>query len=159
MIRKRHTAIFISIIIALVLQIVPLPSQVDLYRPDWVLVVLAYWSMALPHRVNVGIAFICGIAVDVLMGTTLGIHSFGLSISVYVLAANYQRLRNYSVWQQAIVIGLLSALYHLLTFWVQHLLTDIYFQLGYLWPVLTTMVIWPWVFWLLRRTRRRLSIT
>ena len=139
MIRKRHSVIVSSLIIALVLQIVPLPIQVDLYRPDWVLVVLSYWCMALPHRVNVGIAFVTGIAVDILVGTTLGIHSLGLSICVYILAANYQRLRNYSVWQQAIVIGLLSSLYHLLTFWVQHLLTDIYFQVDYLWPVLTSM--------------------
>jgi rod shape-determining protein MreD len=115
--------------------------------------------MALPHRVNVGVAFITGIMVDVLVGTTLGIHSLGLSICVYVLAANYQRLRNYSVWQQAIIIGLLSSLYHLLTFWVQHLLTDIYFQVAYLWPVITSMVLWPWVFWLLRRTRRQFSIS
>lgn len=159
MIRKRHSVIVSSLIIALVLQIVPLPIQVDLYRPDWVLVVLSYWCMALPHRVNVGIAFVTGIAVDILVGTTLGIHSLSLSICVYILAANYQRLRNYSVWQQAIVIGLLSSLYHLLTFWVQHLLTDIYFQVDYLWPVLTSMMIWPWVFWLLRKTRRQLSIT
>lgn len=157
--RKRNLVIWLSILIALVLQIVPLPSQVDVYRPDWVLVVLAYWSMALPHRVNVGVAFLTGVAMDVLVGTTLGIHSLGLSLSVYILAANYQRLRNYSVWQQAIIIGLMSSLYHLMTFWVQHLLTDIYFQVDYLWPVLTSMVLWPWVFWLLRRTRRQFSIS
>lgn len=157
--RKRNLVIWLSVLVALVLQIVPLPSQVDVYRPDWVLVVLAYWSMALPHRVNVGVAFITGVAMDVLVGTTLGIHSLGLSLSVYILAANYQRLRNYSVWQQAIIIGLMSSLYHLMTFWVQHLLTDIYFQVDYLWPVLTSMVLWPWVFWLLRRTRRQFSIS
>lgn len=157
--RKRNLVIWLSILVALVLQIVPLPSQVDVYRPDWVLVVLAYWSMALPHRVNVGVAFLTGVAMDMLVGTTLGIHSLGLSLSVYILAANYQRLRNYSVWQQAIIIGLMSSLYHLMTFWVQHLLTDIYFQVDYLWPVLTSMVLWPWVFWLLRRTRRQFSIS
>ncbi|APE04557.1 MULTISPECIES: rod shape-determining protein MreD [Alteromonas] len=156
--RKRNLIIWGSIIIALVLQIVPLPIQADVYRPDWVLVVLAYWSMALPSRVNVGVAFITGVAMDILVGTTLGIHSLGLSVSIYILAANYQRLRNYSVWQQAIIIGLLSSLYHLVTFWVQHILTDIYFQIDYLWPVIASMVIWPWVFWLLRRTRRQFSI-
>ncbi|WP_334030573.1 rod shape-determining protein MreD [Alteromonas sp. P256] len=156
--RKRNVIIWGSIIIALVLQIVPLPIQADVYRPDWVLVVLAYWSMALPNRVNVGVAFITGVAMDILVGTTLGIHSLGLSLSIYILAANYQRLRNYSVWQQAIIIGLLSSLYHLLTFWVQHLLTDIYFQVDYLWPVAASMVLWPWVFWLLRKTRRQFSI-
>ena len=114
--RKRNLLIWLCIVVALVLQIVPLPTQVDVYRPDWVLVVLAYWSMALPNRVNVGVAFVTGVAMDVLVGTTLGIHSLGLSLSVYILAANYQRLRNYSVWQQAIIIGLLSSLYHLLIY-------------------------------------------
>lgn len=158
MIGARHYVIAASILIALVLQIMPLPIQVDVYRPDWVLIVLAYWTMALPHRVNVGIAFITGVAMDILLGTTLGVHSFALSVSVYVLASNYQRLRNYSVWQQAIIIGLLSALYHLVVFWLEHLLTDIYFQFSYLWPILSSMVLWPWVFWMLRKLRRQMRI-
>ena len=125
---RRSSVIFVSIVASLVLQITPMPIQADLYRPDWVLLALAYWTMALPSRVNVGVAFICGLALDVLLGTALGVHSFALSISIYVLAANYQRLRNYSVWQQAIVIALLGALYHLVLFWLQHLMTSIYFQ-------------------------------
>ena len=157
---NRHIGIIsLSLIIALVMQIMPMPIQADVYRPDWVLLVLAYWTMALPNRVNVGVAFICGLAMDILLGTALGIHSFALSIAIYVLAANYQRLRNYSVWQQAIVIALLGALYHLVLFWLQHLITGIYFQFDYLWPVLISMLIWPWAFWLLRRTRRRLKVS
>ena len=159
LIKTRHYAVIVTILISLVLQIMPLPIQADLYRPDWVLIVLAYWTMALPHRVNVGVAFLTGLAMDILLGTALGIHSFALSAAVYVLAANYQRLRNYSVWQQAIIIGLLSSMYHLILFWLQHLLTDIPFQFAYLWPVVSSMVLWPWMFWLLRKARRQLSIT
>ncbi len=158
-VQSRFYVIPASLLIALVLQIMPLPIEADLYRPDWVLIVLAYWAMALPNRVNVGIAFITGLAMDVLLGTAIGIHSFALSVSVWVLVANYQRLRNYSVWQQAIVIGLLSALYHLLVFWLQHLLTDIYFLFDYLWPTLTSMLLWPWIFWLLRKSRRQFRVT
>ncbi|MBU2978498.1 rod shape-determining protein MreD [Alteromonas sp. C1M14] len=157
--KTRHPVIAATIIIALVLQIMPLPIQIDTYRPDWVLIVLSYWSMALPHRVNVGVAFVTGIAMDILLGTALGIHCFALSVSVYTLAANYQRLRNYSVWQQAIIIGLISALYHAVLFWLQHLLTGIPFQLSYLWPVASSMVLWPWIFWLLRKARRQLNIS
>ncbi|MCP5011467.1 MAG: rod shape-determining protein MreD, partial [Aestuariibacter sp.] len=116
--KVRHYTIAISIIIAMVCQIIPVPIQVDMYRPDWVLIVLAYWVMALPHRANVGVAFISGLAMDILLGTALGVHSFALSVSIYVLAANYQRLRNYSVWQQAVIIGVVSGLYHSLLFWL-----------------------------------------
>jgi len=155
----RHYTIMLSIIVALVLQIMPMPSVVDLYRPDWVLLVLSYWALALPNRVNVGVAFISGLVLDILLGTSLGVHSFAMSLSIYVLAANYQRLRNYSVWQQTIVVGILAALYHLIVFWLQHLLTDVYFLFDYLWPVLSSMVIWPWIFWLLRRVRRQLRLS
>ncbi|MDU0353111.1 rod shape-determining protein MreD [Paraglaciecola aquimarina] len=154
----RNYSIALSIIIALVLQIMPMPAMVDLYRPDWVMLVLSYWVLALPNRVNVGVAFITGLFLDILVGTSIGIHSFGLCLTIYVLAANYQRLRNYSVWQQAIVIGLLNALYNLVIFWLQHLLTDIYFLFDYLWPVASAMVMWPWIFWLLRKVRRQLRL-
>jgi rod shape-determining protein MreD len=80
-------------------------------------------------------------------------------VSIYVLAANYQRLRNYSVWQQAIVIGVTSAFYNLIVFWLQHLLTDVYFLFTYMWPVVSSMVIWPWLFWLLRKLRRQMRLS
>lgn len=155
----RNYAIALSLVCALVLQIMPMPAMVDLYRPDWVLLVLSYWTLALPHRVNVGVAFINGLILDVLLGSSLGVHSFAMCISIYVLAANYQRLRNYSLWQQALVIGIMSAFYNLIVFWLQHLLTDVYFLITYMWPVVSSMVIWPWLFWLLRKLRRQLRIS
>ena len=157
--KLRNNTIGLSIIVALVLQIMPMPSIVEQYRPDWVFLVLGYWALALPERVNVGVAFIVGLVLDLLLGTSIGVHSFAMSLSVFVLAANYQRLRNYSVWQQAIVIGILCALYNLVVFWLMHLLTDMYFMLTYMWPVITSMVIWPWIFWLLRRVRRQFRLS
>ncbi len=154
----RNYSITLSIIVALVLQIMPMPAIADLYRPDWVLLVLSYWTLALPNRVNVGVAFLTGLILDILLGTSIGVHSFALSLSIYVLATNYKRLRNYSVWQQSIIIGVIAALYNLIIFWLQHLLTDIYFLLEYLWPVASSMVIWPWLFWLLRKVRRQLRL-
>lgn len=60
-----------------------------MYCFDWVLVVLVYWSMVLFYRVNVGVVFLMGVVMDVLVGMILGIYSFGLSICVYVLVVNY----------------------------------------------------------------------
>ncbi|MEP4891254.1 MAG: rod shape-determining protein MreD [Aliiglaciecola sp.] len=157
--KLRNYAIFLSIIIALILQIVPMPITVEQFRPDWVLLVLSYWALALPNRVNVGMAFIVGLVLDILMGTSLGVHSFAMSINIFVLVSNYQRLRNYSLWQQAFIIGTLSALYHLVVFWLQHLQTDVIFLFTYLWPVLTSMLMWPWIFGLLRKVRRQFRIS
>lgn len=157
--KLRSYIIALSLIAALVLQIVPMPLNVDQFRPDWVMLVLSYWTLALPNRVNIGVAFLIGLVLDILLGTSLGVHSFALCGTVFILAANYQRLRNYSLWQQSAVIGILAALYHLLVFWLQHLQTDVNFLFTYLWPVLTSMLMWPWIFALLRKIRRQFRIT
>lgn len=157
--RLRNYIITLSIIVALVLQIMPMPLVADQFRPDWVVLVLGYWALALPGRVSVGVAFLCGLTLDVLLGTSLGVHSFAMCICIFVLGANYQRLRNYSLWQQSVVIGILVALYHLVVFWLQHLQTEVNFLFTYLWPVLTSMAMWFWVFLLLRKIRRHFRIT
>jgi rod shape-determining protein MreD len=148
-----------SIIVAFILQIMPMPVAIDLYRPDWLLLILCYWSMALPNRVGVGVAAICGVVIDILYGTALGVHSFAMAIPVYLVAANYQRFRNYSVVQQAVMIFVLATLYHMLVYWLQYWLTGIQFRFELLWPVVTSVFIWPWLFWLLRRYRRLLRVT
>ena len=147
-------AISLSLGLGFLLQLIPLPVQLDVFRPDWVLLVLAYWSLALPNRVSIGIAFICGLVLDLTQGTTLGVHSLATCLVIFVLSTNYQRLRNYPIWQQAVMVGLLSAFYHMVLFWLQHLLFDIYFILHYLAPTVLNVVAWFYVFPLLRKWRR-----
>jgi rod shape-determining protein MreD len=151
--------IITSIFIGIILQIIPMPPPIDLYRPDWLLLILLYWAMALPNRVSVGIAGLAGVVLDLLYGTALGIHSFALAVSVYLVSANYQRLRNYSMIQQAMMILVLCVLYHLTSYWLQYLITGIEFSWIFLWPAISSTIIWPWLFWLLRKFRRNLGVT
>ncbi|AWB58976.1 rod shape-determining protein MreD [Colwellia sp. Arc7-D] len=150
--------ILLTFLVALMASIMPLPLSVDAFRPDWVLVVLLYWCLALPSRVNVISAWVMGFILDVLLGSTLGVHAGAMAISVYIVAGNFQKIRNFSVWQQALIVGVLSALYHLIVFWLQRFLTDAVFLPSYLYPVFTTIILWPWAFLLLRKIRRNFRI-
>ncbi|MGB2742163.1 MAG: rod shape-determining protein MreD [Cognaticolwellia sp.] len=150
--------ILLTLLVSLMASIMPLPLSVDAFRPDWVLVVLLYWCLALPSRVNVISAWVMGFILDVLLGSTLGVHAGAMAISVYIVAGNFQKIRNFSVWQQALIVGVLSALYHLIVFWLQRFLTDAVFLPSYLYPVLTTIILWPWAFLLLRKIRRNFRI-
>ncbi len=136
----------------------PMPITVDSFRPDWVLIVVLYWSMALPNKVNVITAWVLGFILDVLLGSVLGVHAAAMAISVYIAAVNYQKIRNFSLWQQALIVAVLSALYNLLTFWMEHFLTQVPFLVSYLYPVITSMIVWPWAFLLLRKVRRHFLI-
>ncbi|WP_371193527.1 rod shape-determining protein MreD [Glaciecola sp. SC05] len=157
--KSNRTFIFTSILIGLILQIIPMPAQADIYRPDWLLLILCYWTMALPNRVNVGIAGLTGIILDLLYGTALGVHSFALAIPIFIVATNYQRMRNQSILQLALTIGSLSFVYHLLIYWLQFWLTSIEFRIEFLWPSVTSLLLWPWLFWLLRKFRRKLGVS
>ena len=97
--------IWITIVAGMVLAVVPMPQFVPLelgfLRPDWVAMVLVYWIIALPHRVGIPTAWLAGIAVDVLLGSLIGQHALAYVLIAYVVASLYQRLRMFSVWQQA----------------------------------------------------------
>ena len=155
-----HNGIIIifTLLIALMASIMPMPLSADAFRPDWVLIVLMYWSMALPGRVNIITAWVMGFLLDVLLGSVLGVHAAAMAISIYIIVRNYQKIRNFSIWQQALITGVIAALYHLIVFWLQRFLIDVVFLTSYLYPVITTIILWPWVFYLLRKVRRNFSI-
>ncbi|WAJ69980.1 rod shape-determining protein MreD [Catenovulum adriaticum] len=147
-----------TLFISFILAITPLPSIIEAFRPDWLLVVLIYWCIALPHKVNVGTGWICGFILDILLGSVLGSHAVMLALVAYICSTNYLTIRNFSAVQQVLIIGLVSAFYHLADYWLQHFLTTAYFQPELLWPILTNMIIWPTALVLLRKYRRAFRI-
>ena len=158
MLANNGIIILLTLLLALIVSIMPMPHHIDVFRPDWVLVVLIYWAIALPMRVNVITAAVLGFLLDVLLGSTLGVHTVSMAIVVYIAIINYQKIRNFSLWQQSLIVGVLTALYNLLVFWLQRSLNDISFLPSYLYPVLTSIILWPWAFLLLRKIRRRFQI-
>lgn len=95
--------ILLTLLVALMATIMPMPLSVDAFRPDWVLVVLLYWCLALPSRVNVVTAWVMGFILDVLLGSVLGVHAAAMALSVFIIAGNYQKIRNFSVWQLSLI--------------------------------------------------------
>ncbi|KMT63960.1 rod shape-determining protein MreD [Catenovulum maritimum] len=153
-----RSLIYCSILLAMVLAIAPMPAITEAFRPDWVLIVLFYWSIAMPHKINVGTAWVTGLLLDVLLGSVLGVHALVLAFVSYVAAVNHLTIRNFSLWQQALIVGLMSAFYHLAIYWAQHFLTTAEFFPGLMWPTLINTLIWPWAFLMLRKYRRKLRI-
>jgi rod shape-determining protein MreD len=158
MLANNGLIIIFTLLLALMASITPMPLSLDAFRPDWVLIAVLYWCLALPTRINVVTAWMMGLILDVLLGSILGVHAAAMALSTFIIAENFQKIRNFSVWQQALIVGLLAALYHLIVFWFQRFLTDAVFLPSYLYPVMIDIVLWPWIFLLLRRTRRQFKI-
>lgn len=151
-------SIYLTLLVGLLFSIVPLPPEIDAFRPDWLTLVVLYWVVALPHRVNVGTAMVAGFLLDLLLGSTLGVRALAFSIMAYVAAMQYQQLRTFSLWQQALVVGLISLLGQLTIFWAEHLFAVVTFDQRLLWGSISTMLFWPLVFLWLRMVRRKFRI-
>lgn len=151
--------IIASLLVALWLSIVPMPEWARWARPEWVALVLIYWVIALPHRVGIGVAWVTGILLDVVEGAPLGENALALSVVAYVALTLYQRLRMYAAWQQAGIVFVLVGLNQLLCHWVQTLTSRVTPTMLFLLPALVSALLWPSVLLLLRRLRRKFSVT
>lgn len=152
-------AVLIAIfIIALVLEIMPWPVNLQGFRPAWLVMVLAYWVMALPNKINIGSAFLLGILWDLVLGSTLGVHALVLSIFSYVMAKYHLILRNLSLWQQSLLIILFVVIIRFAIFLVELFLHNALFNGAEFFGALFSGLLWPWLFLLLRKIRRQLGL-
>ncbi len=143
---------------AFVLTLLPLPVWAAPYHPHWVLLVLLYWAMALPHRVGVGIAWLAGLFLDVIEESLLGQNALGVSLAVYIVTKLHQRLRVFPRWQQAFLILGVTFLHQTIGLCVRMSVGQRPIGSGYWLPVLTTAALWPWIFVVLRDLRRRFLV-
>ncbi|WP_455219971.1 rod shape-determining protein MreD, partial [Kaarinaea lacus] len=64
--------ILITFIVALTLMMMPLPEWAESARPQWLMMVVIYWCIALPDRFGVILAWLVGLVLDVATGALLG---------------------------------------------------------------------------------------
>ena len=151
----RNLVIFLSLLVALVLMILPLPDWAQVYRPNWMALVLIYWSMALPKRVGLWFAFFSGIILDTSLGTLLGQHTLALVVIVSLNLNFYQRIRVLALAQQAIYVFVLLLVNQIVVAWVEGVLGRATPLLAFFSGPFIGMLIWPWVFVVLRDIRRK----
>ena len=83
----------VSIVIALLLGLLPLPGVLQPLRPYWLALIVAYWVLEAPERVGLGFAFAVGVLADLLYGGLLGEQALRLVIMAFILQRFRLRLR------------------------------------------------------------------
>lgn len=149
--------IILTFIIAIMLMLMPLPDWAQAYRPEWLMLVLIYWCMALPNKVGIGIAWILGLCVDVIQGALLGQHAIGFAITAYIAIRFHQRVRNYPLHQQSLFVGMILLPYMSISLWILGILGEDPKSWLYWAPVVTSVLIWPWIYLVMRAIRRSSS--
>lgn len=143
MITVPNLVIFATFFTAYVLEILRLPSWLHILRPDWVVLVLLYWVIALPHRVGLLTACIAGMFLDVVQGDVLGQNSLALLVTTYMAYRLHMRVRAFPIWQQCGSVLMLVGIYLLVLLLLQQVLAGTAWSMSYWLSALTSALVWP----------------
>lgn len=146
--------IVFTLFVAFVLTLLPMPDWTVWLRPAWVLLVLIYWAMTTPYCVGVGTAWLCGIFADLLNGTLLGEHALAYAVVIYFVSRIHIRLRMYPLTQQGMSILLFVILYQFILYCTQGFIGQLPGSNLYWLSSITSMLLWPWLFVVMRDCRR-----
>ena len=149
----RVLPVLVTIIVALMLMIMPLPEVVEPFRPDWIALVLIFWAMQLPRSWGVVTAWCIGIVLDVAQGTLLGQHALALSVIVFVTIRLHLLMRVFPLIQLTATVFALLALYQFVLFWVNGVAGLSTASIHYWAPIVSGTLIWPFLYMFLSGVR------
>ncbi len=150
--RARRMPMVISAVTALALGIFPLPDLLGPLRPDFLVLVVYYWSIELPQAGGLSLAFLSGLALDVISGVVLGQHALALTLTAAWATHVRLRLRLFSPVSQSLTVFVLLTAYQFVLFWVDGATGNPVTAFSRWLAPVTGALIWP----LLARTLSRL---
>ncbi|WP_045769795.1 rod shape-determining protein MreD [Xanthomonas albilineans] len=151
--RSRGWVLPVSVIVALLLGLMPLPLAAQPLRPYWLALVLAYWVIETPDKIGLGFAFVVGVLTDLLYGGVLGEQALRLVILSFILQRFRARIRFFPMSQQALVIGGLLLNDRIVAAAVHLSVGEPTLPWRYWWAPLLGMLLWTPLFVLLDRLR------
>jgi rod shape-determining protein MreD len=133
----------VSVVFGLILSVLPLPHWLNIARPDFLVIVVLYWSIMVPRAGGLMLAFFAGLLLDAFKGVVLGQHALALCLASYVAIKLHLRVRIFPVLHQALTVFWLLALYQFMLFWIDgmsgHPLTNYARWI----PAFTGALLWP----------------
>lgn len=142
-----------TVVFAMGLKIMPLSPGLQPWNPDWVLVVMIYWFLALPYRCGVFSAWIIGILTDVLTGRMLGQYALIYAMISYICLKLYKRVRLFPLLQQGAFIFGCLLFAQILAFCIEGIHNPSRFEWSFLLPAFSGTLVWPFVGVVLRVLR------
>lgn len=147
--------VLVTALLALILTVVPLPNAVNWLRPDWLLIMVIYWSLISPRIAGLMFAWLCGLLIDVTTGTVLGEHALAFLVVGYLTHRLQLQMRIFPVWQQAFSVLILLALYQFLLFWIDGITGQAVTTWQRWMPAVIGAALWPIVIAVMDTLNRR----
>ena len=151
---RNNWIIWLSFIFALILMALPWSATTVIFRPEWLLLVIIYWLLAVPERIGIIWAWCLGLTMDVLWGSHFGLLAFSYAFVAYLILKLHLQLRHYPIWQQAIPV---AGCVFLIKVFAVLFSNNAQWQLM-VFPALVSGLFWPVTFVVLRFFRRTFRV-
>lgn len=154
---NNFVVITLSLLLSVVLTITTFP--LGHFAPDWIHLFLIYWILATPGSIGLLIAWMIGLLVDVVLGSTLGVNALVYSLIAYLIFKSYMAIRYLTVLQQGILILLLLLIKSTIILWIDDMTGASNYTTSLYWTPLISALVWPLVYYFLRILRRKYNVT
>jgi rod shape-determining protein MreD len=153
--RIRRLPMALSALVAMALAVLPLPEAAEMFRPDFLVLVVFYWSIESPRAGGLTLAFVAGLVLDIIHGVVLGQHALALTLMAAWATHLRLRLRVFSMLSQCLVIFALLTGYQFVLFWIDGATGNPVTTFGrWLAPVIGALL-WPLLVGVLSRLHER----
>ncbi|MFP4155200.1 MAG: rod shape-determining protein MreD [Halothiobacillaceae bacterium] len=153
--RNDWPTIVASLAAALILTLAPLPREIGVYAPQWLLLVVLFWIIERPERVGLVLAWSMGLLLDIGTHALLGSNALLFTLAAALTLALQRLLKPTSIMQQGLYICGLTLVYLMISLWMRGGLQGTITEWQYLMRALSNLAAWPLlvlaVAWLHRR--------
>lgn len=135
-------SMYFALISALVFFLMPWPSGVLIFRPDFVLLTLIFWLVRAPNLCNIGTAWLLGLCVDLATGSMFGQHALTYTITGFFAVFYQRRLVLFSGTQQLFYVFNLLMIAQLVLLMLKIFAGDTFIGWQYFIPSIVGVLVW-----------------
>ena len=115
---SHHVFKLSSFLIALIVAIWPVPFSFAHFRPEFVCILVIYWTLHTPLNTGLVYVWCVGLVQDIMENTTWGAHALALTLIAFVCLSSYRRMRSFSIWQQSLWVFILVGAHQVIVSWI-----------------------------------------
>jgi rod shape-determining protein MreD len=151
--------VWLTLVFAILIDSISWSKHISLAIPDITPLILLYWVLALEKSNFLLTAVILGLFHDALYHTHLGTYSLIYAILIYPVLHLRLQIRNLTLLQISLLVAPWFALHQLLI-WLLTTASNLSSEslLYFMSAIMIAVMLWPWLFLMLRSIRRAAKI-
>jgi rod shape-determining protein MreD len=151
----RMSYIALTVLFAILMNLLALPDLIMRVKPDFIALIVIYWTIFHPYRIGFALAWLLGLLMDVSNASVFGEHALAYTLMVYLAGVFHRRIIMFPLGYQVIHVLVILTLIQLLTLAIRLLAGSQFPGPTYFLPSLIGAGLWPLVTTLARAPLRQ----